>query len=226
MINDNKKTLVDIENLSKVFNNVPVIDKLNINFYAGERISLSGPNGAGKTTLMRCMLGQYTFDGKLLINRKSPRKNHEEIMKNIGFVPQVPPPLKMTIKELIDFFSRLTGTPKENFTGIGEELGLDVSSNYKKPFYKLSGGMKQKLLVAFALGRNPDILLMDEPAANLDPEAREVFFKYLGKYKNNALMILCSHRMSEIAGLVNRAIEMDLGKITLDKKVVNKKVVT
>jgi ABC-2 type transport system ATP-binding protein len=92
-----------------------------------------------------------------------------------------------------------------------------VNENLKKPFLKLSGGMKQKLLVAFALGRNPKILLMDEPSANLDPKAREVFFDYLKNFDKDTLMILSSHRISEISALVNRAVEMDLGEVVSDK---------
>jgi len=82
--------------------------------------------------------------------------------------------------------------------------------------------MKQKLLVAFALGRNPKILLMDEPSANLDPKAREIFFDYLKNYDKNTLMILSSHRISEISVLVNRTVEMDLGEIVLDEKIIHK----
>ena len=66
-----------------------------------------------------------------------------------------------------------------------------------------------------ALGRNPKILLMDEPSANLDPKAREVFFDYLDDFNKRALMILSSHRMNEISRLVNRVIEMDLGEIVI-----------
>ncbi len=84
---------------------------------------------------------------------------------------------------------------------------------------KLSGGMKQKLLVSFALGRNPKILLMDEPAANLDPKARKILFEYLHNFDKDALMIISSHRIDEVEGLVNRLIEMDLGKIVVNKKV-------
>lgn len=215
------KVMIEAVNLTKLFNKRPVIDQLNLTLNRGERISLSGPNGAGKTTLMRCMLGQYVFDGKLLVDGKNPRKQHQEIMKLVGFVPQVPPPLKMTIRELLDFFVKLTQIKKEVFVDIALEMGLEIQPNLRKPFFKLSGGMKQKLLVAFALGRNPDILLMDEPAANLDPAARNIFFRRLHDYNKDALMILCSHRMSEISSLVNRTIEMDLGKITLDEKVVN-----
>jgi len=140
-------------------------------------------------------------------------------MNEVGFVPQIPPPLKMTAKEMLGFFSKLTKTPVDEFLKISNDLGLKVEENLHKPFLKLSGGMKQKLLVAFALGRNPKILLMDEPSANLDPQAREVFFDYLNNYDKDTLMILCSHRINEIEGLVNRAVEMDLGKVVLDKQI-------
>ncbi len=217
--NNDKKSLISAENLSKAFNKQKVLKEVSIDFNAGERISLSGPNGAGKTTLIRCILGQYTYEGELSVLGLNPQKHHEDIMREVGFVPQIPPPLKMTVKEMFDFFSKLTDTPTENFLKISNDLGLMVQDNFKKPFLKLSGGMKQKLLVAFALGRNPKILLMDEPSANLDPKAREVFFDYLKNYDKDTLMILSSHRISEISVLVNRAVEMDLGEVILDKKI-------
>jgi ABC-2 type transport system ATP-binding protein len=219
MINNTKTALVSAKELTKIFNKQVVVSKLSVDFYEGERISLSGPNGAGKTTLIRCILGQYVYEGHLDVLGGSPRIEHELIMKDIGFVPQIPPPLKMTVKEMLVFFSKLTGTPKNVFSNIVINLGLQINEHLNKPFLKLSGGMKQKLLIAFALGRKPKILLMDEPAANLDPEARKVFFKYLEDFDKNALMILCSHRMSEISNLVTREIEMDLGNIVLDKAV-------
>ncbi|RLD61779.1 MAG: ABC transporter ATP-binding protein [Bacteroidetes bacterium] len=217
--NYENKSLIGAVNLSKTFNKQKVLKNVSIDFNAGERISLSGPNGAGKTTLIRCILGQYTYEGELNVLGLNPQKHHEDIMKEVGFVPQIPPPLKMTVKEMFDFFSKLTDTPSENFLKISTDLGLMVKDNYKKPFLKLSGGMKQKLLVAFALGRNPKILLMDEPSANLDPKAREVFFDYLKNYDKDTLMILSSHRISEISVLVNRAVEMDLGEVIIDKKI-------
>ncbi len=212
------KSLIIANGLSKSFKKVKVINDLSISFNTGERISLSGPNGAGKTTLIRCILGQYIYNGKLEVLGLNPRSQHKEAMQQIGFIPQIPPPLKMTVKEMLDFFTKLSGTPKDTFMKISDDLGLEVKKHLSKSFLKLSGGMKQKLLVAFALGRNPKILLMDEPAANLDPEAREVFFNYLENFNKNSLMILASHRISEISTLVNRVVEMDLGEIILDKK--------
>ena len=216
---NNNNSLISASNLNKSFKKQRVLNDVSIDFNAGERISLSGPNGAGKTTLIRCILGQYTYDGSLSVLGLNPRTSHEEIMMQVGFVPQIPPPLKMTVKEMLDFFSRLTKTSKDKFLEISLAFGLMIDENLNKSFLKLSGGMKQKLLVAFALGRNPKILLMDEPSANLDPKAREVFFDYLENFDKNALMILSSHRIKEISVLVNRAVEMDLGEIVLDEKI-------
>ncbi len=215
-----KKTLIEVKKLSKTFNKVKVIKDLTVNFYAGDRIALIGQNGAGKTTLIRCILGLYTYEGYLSVLGKNSRTDREDILQDVGFVPQLPPPLKMTVAEIMDFFSVITKTDKDKFIKIANDLKLDVNSHLHKPFLKLSGGMKQKLLVSLALARNPKILLMDEPSANLDPEARTVLFKYLKELPKDTLMILSSHRVDEIQDLVNRLIEMDLGEIVVDKELV------
>ncbi len=214
----NKNALISADKLVKSFNNVEVLKGLTIDFNAGDRIALIGQNGAGKTTLIRCILGQYIFEGNLSVMNKNPRTEHEELMQHIGFIPQIPPPLKMTVGEMLEFFSKLSNTDKQEFIEIGVNLGLNIDANISKPFLKLSGGMKQKLLVALALGRKPEILLMDEPSANLDPEARKIFFNYLSNYDKNALMIISSHRVKELENLANRVVEMDLGEVVLDKK--------
>jgi ABC-2 type transport system ATP-binding protein len=211
-------TLIKAEGLSKSFNKIKVLRGLDINWTSGERIALIGQNGAGKTTLIRCILGQYVYEGDLNILSRNPRKERVEILKEVGFVPQIPPPLKITVKEMLKFFSNISNVEEERFINIARELGLNIDESFSKPFVALSGGMKQKLLVSFALGREPKVLLMDEPSANLDPAAREIFFNYLAEYNKEALLILSSHRMAEIKGLVNRVVEMDFGKIVLDKK--------
>jgi ABC-2 type transport system ATP-binding protein len=213
-----KKPVIRAEGLSKSFKKQEVLKSLSIDFNEGDRIALIGQNGAGKTTLIRCILGQYVYDGRLEVLNKNPRKERVTILKDVGFVPQIPPPLKITVKELLSFFSNLCNVPVDEFISIAERLGLKTKESFSKPFVALSGGMKQKLLVSFALGKQPAILLMDEPSANLDPAAREIFFDYLAEYNKEALLILSSHRMAEIEGLVNRVVEMDFGRIILDKK--------
>src|SRR6185369_6955345 len=100
-------------------------------------------------------------------------------------------------------------------------LGLDVDAILARQFVRLSGGMKQKLLIAIALGREAQVLVMDEPAANLDPEARKIFFDLLAERLDNGTIIISSHRLDEVSALVNRVIEMDMGKIVLDDKVAD-----
>lgn len=77
--------------------------------------------------------------------------------------------------------------------------------------------MKQKLLIAIALARDPKIFIFDEPTANLDPHGREKFYELLQKYKEDKLMIFISHRLEEIGDLVNKRVEMDLGKVVKDE---------
>jgi len=215
--------MIKINNLSKTFKKQEVIKNLTIDFKEGEKIALIGQNGAGKTTLIRCILGQYNFEGNLEVLDLNPRKDRRTILQEVGFVPQTPPPLKMTVEELLNFFTKLTNTPKEEFINLSHSMGLAIEENLKKPFFKLSGGMKQKLLIAFALGRKPKILLLDEPSANLDPQAREILFNHLKNFRKDSLMILSSHRMNEIKSLVNRVVEMDLGNIVVDKTVIPEK---
>lgn len=208
---------IEIDNLTKMFKRQKVLDELTVSFRKGERVSLSGPNGAGKTTLLRCLLGHYTYSGKLDIFGMNPRIKHEQVMQYVSFVPQTPPPMKMTVSEMLEFFKHLSGRKESDFTAISDDLGFSLEENAHKPFFKLSGGMKQKLLVTFALGRHPKILLMDEPSANLDPKARDIFFEYLHNYDKDTLMIISSHRLSEVSKLANRFIDMDLGVIVKDE---------
>ena len=213
--------MIRCENLSKSFKRARVLDGINLDIALGERIALIGSNGAGKTTLIRCLLGEYVHDGKVSIDGRSPRTERTAVLGNIGFVPQLPPPLKMPVGQLIEFSAALSGADHQQIDDIAGRLGLDVNAIRARPFIKLSGGMKQKLLIAIALGRNAKLLIMDEPAANLDPEARKIFFDLLAERQEKATMLISSHRIDEVAALVNRVIEMDMGKNVLDDKVAD-----
>ena len=213
--------MIRCENLSKSFKRARVLDGVNLDIALGERIALIGSNGAGKTTLIRCLLGEYVHDGKVTIDGRSPRTERTAVLGNIGFVPQLPPPLKMPVGQLIEFSASLSGADPRQIDAIAGRLGLVVDGIRARPFIKLSGGMKQKLLIAIALGRDARLLIMDEPAANLDPEARKIFFDLLAERQEKATMLISSHRIDEVAALVNRVIEMDMGKVVLDDKVAD-----
>ena len=99
-----------------------------------------------------------------------------------------------------------------------EPLGLDLDPIRSQPFVKLSGGQKQKVLIALALREHADLLVMDEPAANLDPAARERFFGLLRERGRQRTMLISIHRLDDVAGLATRVVELDQGRVSEDRK--------
>src|SRR3990172_6376310 len=140
--------MICIEALSKTFKRSVILDRLNLNIATGERIALIGANGAGKTTLIRCLLGEYSYTGKIAIDGFSPRENRAEALRATSFVPQLPPPLKMPVKQLLDFSAAVSRSDVSKMCQMAEALGLELSEVWQRPFERLSGGQKQKLLVS------------------------------------------------------------------------------
>jgi ABC-2 type transport system ATP-binding protein len=213
--------MIRLEALTKKFKRLQVLDALDLHIAPGERVALVGSNGAGKTTLIRCILGEYVHDGTVRVAGWRPRTDRARVLEKVGFVPQLPPPLKMPVSELLRFSAAVSGTKVQAIEEVAQQLGLDVRAFAHHAFFKLSGGQKQKLLIAIALGRAAELLIMDEPAANLDPEARHRFFALLAERIGDATMLISSHRVDEVAALVNRVIELDKGKVALDDRVAD-----
>jgi ABC-2 type transport system ATP-binding protein len=213
--------MIRIEGLAKEFKGVRVLDGVSLTLTEGEHVALVGANGAGKTTLIRCLLGEYAAQGVVTIDGESPRERRAEVLHEVGFVPQLPPPLRMPVGELLHFSASLCRSDPSRMLEVAERLGLDVQPLRRRSFVKLSGGQKQKLLIAVALGRNARLLVMDEPAANLDPEARLGFFQLLAERAENTTMLISSHRLDEVAALVKRVVELDRGRVVLDDRVAD-----
>lgn len=213
--------MIQFEALEKRFRRQQVLAGIDLTIERGHRVALVGSNGAGKTTLIRCLLGEYLHEGQVRVEGLAPRGHRHEVLTRIGFVPQLPPPLRMPVGQLVHFAASLCDADPAQIQAVAERLGLDVAGFRRQPFVKLSGGQKQKLLIAVALGRNADILVLDEPAANLDPEARRVFFEMLAERQGSAAMLISSHRLDEVAALVNRVIELDQGRVVLDDRVAD-----
>ena len=205
--------MINFSNVEKNFRRNAVLKDINLKIERGQRVALVGSNGAGKTTLIRCLLGEYNCKGKVTIDELDPREFRQQVLLKVGFVPQLPPPLRMPVGQLIQFAASLCGSDPETMHDVANLLGFDARKFRHQPFVKLSGGQKQKLLIAIALGRECELLVMDEPAANLDPEARHILFKLLAEKQDSSAMLISSHRLDEVASLVNRVVEMDMGKI-------------
>ena len=213
--------MIVFDNVAKTFRRVRVLDGITLSMQSGERVALIGSNGAGKTTLIRCLLGEYVHTGTVSIDGRSPRTERTAVLGAVGFVPQLPPPLKMPVAQLVEFSAALCGSDPARIKALAARLGLDVDGISTRPFVRLSGGMKQKLLIAIALGRDARVLVLDEPAANLDPEARKIFFELLAERAESATMLISSHRLNEVSTLVNRVVELDMGKVVLDDRVAD-----
>jgi ABC-2 type transport system ATP-binding protein len=155
------------------------------------------------------------------MNGQDPRQHRTDILKHVGFVPQISPPLKMPVGQLIHFAAGVCDSDPARMFAVSAQLGLEADSIRRQPFNKLSGGQKQKLLISIALGRDCDLLVLDEPAANLDPEARHIFFQLLAARQSQVAMLISSHRLDEVAALVNRVVELDQGRIVLNDHVAD-----
>ncbi len=212
--------IVEVRNVTKKFMGAKVLDDVTLDIAVGEQVAMMGPNGAGKTTLVRAILGFYHLDGGTVrVEGCNPITERTKVLANIGFIPQLPPPVKLSVSELLTFVQRSTGTEKERIMAQSEAMELDVKRHIDKPFFKLSGGMKQKLLIAIALAKKSRLLVFDEPTANLDPKAREHFYGLLSSLDYEHASIFITHRLEEVEGLVNRKIYMDLGKVVEDEKI-------
>ena len=212
--------MIKINNLTKKFGSNISLDTINCEFKKNESIALMGANGAGKTTLVRSIMGYYHPDnGEVLINGLNPIKERVKVLNQISFVPQLPPPIKLSIDELISYVQTSSNVDKNLILHYANEMKLDAASNINKSFFKLSGGMKQKLLIAISLAKKSDIIIYDEPTANLDPDARDDFYRLLKQNEDDKVLLFVTHRLEEVKDLVNRQIYMDLGKITKDERV-------
>lgn len=198
-----------------------VLQGLDLRIGRGERVALIGSNGAGKTTLIRCLLGEYERQGDVRVAGYDPRRSRTEVLRRVGFVPQLPPPLKMPVGQLVRYVAASSDADPDRIHRVAVRLGFDPLQFRHQPFVRLSGGQKQKLLIATALGRPVDVLVMDEPAANLDPQARGSFFDLLAERQDEVVMLISSHRLDEVAALVNRVVELDQGRVVLDDRVAD-----
>ena len=211
--------IIEAKDIAKKFMKEYVLDHINLNIHSGDRVALMGPNGAGKTTLVRAILGFYRLDsGQMSVFGKNPVNSRVEVLSGISFIPQLPPPIKLSIEELLKYVSKSSNIPQEHIFREAERMELNLKANLTKPFFKLSGGMKQKLLIAIALSKKSNLLIFDEPTANLDPKGREQFYDLLNEIDENCSTIYITHRLDEIEPLVNRKIYMELGKIIEDER--------
>lgn len=212
--------MIKVKNVSKKFQKSLCLDDVNLEFKNSDKVAIMGANGAGKTTLIRAIMGYYHIDsGEVRVGGFEPIKHRVKVLEQMSFIPQLPPPIKISLYELINYTTKSTNTKKEDIYSYSKRMNFDIASHGAKSFFKLSGGMKQKLLISIAMAKKSKIMIFDEPTANLDPKGREMFYDMLKEVDKDVIMLFITHRLDEIEMLVNRKIYMDLGKVTQDEYV-------
>lgn len=208
--------MIRLEGVRRSFGDHVVLDGLDLEVSAGDRVALLGPNGAGKTTLFRCILGIIGFRGAIGIAGHAVDRAGREARRNVGYVPQTAPAYGMSLVDFLAFFSDLRGVPAEGAARRLAELGLSLEEAGDKSLRELSGGMLQKAVLALATASGAPVLLLDEPTASLDPASRREFLRSVREVDVDRTLLFASHRFDEIETLANRVLVLHRGRFVFD----------
>jgi len=207
---------IELRGVSKRFGRVTALDDLSLDIPSGRRVALIGPNGSGKSTLTRVLMGIAAAEGEVRLGGREPAAWRREREGRLAYVPQVAPQLGAGVGEVIAAIGAIRGLPPGRVVELAARLGLEVGAVAGKPFRALSGGMKQKLLIALALAPESSLLILDEPTASLDAAARQVFYELVGERAGSATLLLCSHRLEEVRHLVDHVVGLEEGRLAFD----------
>ena len=210
---------IELKNLKKNYNNFEAVNDLNFKIDNGKIIGLLGPNGCGKTTTIGMILGLIKpTEGEILVNGKNVEieKNRIQVLEKMNFIsPYVELPKKLTVKENLIVYGKMYEVKnlKERIEKLTIDLNLSEFQNRKTG--ELSSGQKNRVSLAKSLINKPEILLLDEPTASLDPDTGDYIRSYIENYasKNNTTILLASHNMSEVERLCSKVMMMKSGKI-------------
>ena len=209
---------IHIKNLSKKFNQIYAVNNINFSISTNKTVGLLGPNGCGKTTSIGMMLGLIKpTSGDIIIQNKNINTfERNELLSIMNFAsPYVELPKKLSVKQNLEIYGRLYGVKNLSLrvNELAEDLNLKDFLNKKTG--ELSSGQKNRVSLAKSLINKPEILLLDEPTASLDPDIGDYVRSYVQSYKskNRVTILLASHNMAEVERLCDSVIMMKKGKI-------------
>ncbi len=206
-------------NVSKKFGKLKALDNVSATCNKSECIALIGPNGSGKTTFIKTILGMVVQDSGFITFNGNNILHNWQYRQQIGYMPQIGQyPDNMTIGQVLEMMKDIRGK-SEN---LDEDLVniFNLPSLVNKRMRTLSGGTRQKVSAALAFMFNPDVLILDEPTAGLDPVASEMLKEKIIVEKNKGkLILISSHILSELDDLVTQVIYMQDGQIQFHKNI-------
>ena len=210
---------IEIKNLSKQYNSISAVKNINFNINKGSIVGLLGPNGCGKTTTIGMILGLIKPTvGEVFINNQNIENENSrtKILEKVNFIsPYVELPKKLTVEENLKVYGRMYGVNnlKEKILELMEQLNL--IDFRKRKTGELSSGQKNRVSLAKALINDPEILLLDEPTASLDPDVGDYIRTYIESFasKKATTILLASHNMNEVERLCHEVMMMKNGEI-------------
>ena len=209
--------VLQVESITKMYGSHRALSDISFSIPRGQATALIGQNGAGKTTLVETILNLRRADrGRVAIMGLDVEK-HPEIVSRVGVQLQDANMFPMvSLQRYFTFFSRLYNAPMPS-SSLLHSLGLE--GYLKKNFTDLSGGLKQRALLAMALINDPELLILDEPSTGLDPFARESLWSFIESWllNKNHTLFLTSHFMDEVERLCERVIVLAESRIVADK---------
>ena len=212
--------MIRIDNITKKFRKLTALEGINAQFGKGQVISLIGPNGSGKTTLIKSILGMVKPDSGKIFFDNEPINGDPSYRSQIGYMPQIGRyPDNMKVGHLFKMLKNIRNVPAD---GLDEELinKFEINKIFDKPMRTLSGGTRQKVSAALAFLFNPDVLILDEPTAGLDPLASEILKEKILKEKSkNKLILITSHILSDLDDLTTHVIYLQDGKMVFFKEI-------
>lgn len=211
------KTVLQTKNLTKHYNGLTAVDKLSLKIYQGEIFGLLGPNGAGKTTSINMICGLLQPDsGQVFIQGELAQGGNVDLRARVGVCPQQTIFWeKLTCIEQLEFIGEIYNVPRKIARQRGDEL-LDIlglQDKRDKLASTLSGGMQRRLNLALGLVHDPEILVLDEPEAGLDPQSRILVRDYIKSLARKKTIILTTHNMDEADRMADRVAIIDHGKL-------------
>jgi len=217
--------MIKVEGLTKRYARNVAVDHISFQVEKGQIVGFLGPNGAGKTTTMRILTCfMPPTDGTAEVAGFDVLENPMEVKKRIGYLPESPPVYPdMEVIEYLDFVGRIKGIPKANLKSRIDEVmqKCAVADVRNKEIGKLSKGYRQRVGLAQAILHNPDVLILDEPTAGLDPhqiiETRELIKGLSGEHT----IILSTHILPEVETTCQRVIIIAKGKLVATDTVEN-----
>ena len=210
--------MLQIQNISKTFGKIKVLDQVDLCVGRGQAVAIIGPNGAGKTTLIKSMLGMVMPDSGSIRFQGTPIGQDAGYRRHIGYMPQIGRyPDNMQVGQLFDMMRDLRQGAAEN---TDEELirAYRLDAIFSKTMRTLSGGTRQKVSAALAFLFNPPVMILDEPTAGLDPLSAEILKDKIQREKQqNKLFLVSSHIMSDLEELATEVLYLVEGKIVFFK---------